>query len=195
MNRLVAMPLFVTAAFLSVSAQAAPVTIDFDTQTPGTPAPLTIDGFTFVNGEVTDVSGDKKFYATASGPCNPFQCGPLTIGLTRDDGGAFAFYGADVMFDSASGLEMGGFYGITTSGDFASGPVGSGDWLDLRAVRFEVVSSCAGDECGISGQIDFDTLSIYVDNVTVQAVPVPATAWLFGSALAGLGWIRRRRSL
>ncbi len=24
-------------------------------------------------------------------------------------------------------------------------------------------------------------------------VPVPAAAWLFGSAIAGLGWVRRRR--
>ena len=27
--------------------------------------------------------------------------------------------------------------------------------------------------------------------VTVQTVPVPAAVWLFGSALAGLGWMRR----
>ena len=29
---------------------------------------------------------------------------------------------------------------------------------------------------------------------TVTAVPVPAAAWLFGSALAGLGFIRRRKT-
>jgi len=28
----------------------------------------------------------------------------------------------------------------------------------------------------------------------VSAVPVPAAAWLFGSALAGLGWIRRKQT-
>ncbi|HJP04021.1 MAG: VPLPA-CTERM sorting domain-containing protein [Gammaproteobacteria bacterium] len=31
-----------------------------------------------------------------------------------------------------------------------------------------------------------------LDNIALTAVPVPAAAWLFGSALAGLGWIRRR---
>jgi hypothetical protein len=28
---------------------------------------------------------------------------------------------------------------------------------------------------------------------TVSAVPLPAAVWLFGSALAGLGWMRRKR--
>jgi hypothetical protein len=27
---------------------------------------------------------------------------------------------------------------------------------------------------------------------TVSAVPIPAAVWLFGSALAGLGWLRRK---
>jgi len=30
------------------------------------------------------------------------------------------------------------------------------------------------------------------DILTITAVPVPAAVWLFGSALAGLGWVRRR---
>jgi hypothetical protein len=28
---------------------------------------------------------------------------------------------------------------------------------------------------------------------SVSAVPIPAAAWLFGSALAGLGWLRRKQ--
>ena len=30
--------------------------------------------------------------------------------------------------------------------------------------------------------------------VTASVVPLPAAAWLFGSALAGLGWMRRRKT-
>ena len=30
-------------------------------------------------------------------------------------------------------------------------------------------------------------------SITGSVVPIPAAAWLFGSALAGLGWIRRKR--
>jgi hypothetical protein len=30
---------------------------------------------------------------------------------------------------------------------------------------------------------------------TVSAVPIPAAVWLFGSGLAGLGWMRRRKTV
>ena len=30
------------------------------------------------------------------------------------------------------------------------------------------------------------------DSVTLSIVPIPAAVWLFGSALAGLGWMRRK---
>ncbi|MCP4831207.1 MAG: VPLPA-CTERM sorting domain-containing protein [Gammaproteobacteria bacterium] len=36
--------------------------------------------------------------------------------------------------------------------------------------------------------------NIQFDNVVVTAVPVPAAVWLFGSALAGLGWMRRKQA-
>ncbi len=31
------------------------------------------------------------------------------------------------------------------------------------------------------------------DSIRVNVVPIPAAVWLFGSALAGLGWFRRRQ--
>jgi hypothetical protein len=43
---------------------------------------------------------------------------------------------------------------------------------------------------------DFDEL--YTSNLvsgTLSAIPVPAAVWLFGSALAGLGWLRRSPSV
>jgi hypothetical protein len=30
----------------------------------------------------------------------------------------------------------------------------------------------------------------FVDNVLISTVPIPAAVWLFGSTLAGLGWLR-----
>jgi hypothetical protein len=30
---------------------------------------------------------------------------------------------------------------------------------------------------------------------TISTVPIPAAVWLFGSALAGLGWMRRRKTV
>jgi hypothetical protein len=37
-------------------------------------------------------------------------------------------------------------------------------------------------------------LTPVLDNITLQAVPVPAAVWLFGSGLGLLGWFRRRQS-
>ena len=41
------------------------------------------------------------------------------------------------------------------------------------------------------GMLDMDIVSFGISNSTV--VPVPAAAWLFGSALAGLGVVRRKK--
>ena len=39
---------------------------------------------------------------------------------------------------------------------------------------------------------DHDEINLqYPTTATLSAVPVPAAVWLFGSALAGLGWLRR----
>jgi hypothetical protein len=34
-----------------------------------------------------------------------------------------------------------------------------------------------------------------IDNIVISQVPVPAALWLFGSALAGLGWLRRKQTI
>jgi hypothetical protein len=41
----------------------------------------------------------------------------------------------------------------------------------------------------------FQTQHPELYGVTAAAVPIPASVWLFGSALAGLGWARRRKSV
>jgi hypothetical protein len=41
---------------------------------------------------------------------------------------------------------------------------------------------------------DLNTYDIGIDNVVVNTIPIPAAVWLFGSALAGLGWFRRRQT-
>jgi hypothetical protein len=38
------------------------------------------------------------------------------------------------------------------------------------------------------------TSNYYISEANISAVPVPAAVWLFGSALAGLGWFRRRQT-
>lgn len=47
---------------------------------------------------------------------------------------------------------------------------------------------------GITGNvIGMDSLNPYIANVYVSTVPVPAAAWLFGSALVGLAGVKRRK--
>jgi len=51
-----------------------------------------------------------------------------------------------------------------------------------------------GGYSGLNGYID-DSLTITGNSTltaTLAAVPIPAAVWLFGSALAGLGWVRRK---
>ena len=49
----------------------------------------------------------------------------------------------------------------------------------------------------LTGAYSFEYSTVYgyrreVTGGSISAVPVPAAVWLFGSALAGLGWFRRR---
>jgi len=109
------------------------------------------------------------------------------VSMRRVDGGAFAIHSLDLFYQTDN------FQGFTlTSGTLAGGgaanlsvPVGTGDWLNLEIVSFNAV----GDGFGFGGQT-----IVQIDNIVVSAVPVPAAAWLFGSGLAALGWMRRRKS-
>jgi hypothetical protein len=38
-------------------------------------------------------------------------------------------------------------------------------------------------------------LNIRDIRVDVNVVPIPAAVWLFGSALAGLGWLKRKQTI
>ena len=42
-----------------------------------------------------------------------------------------------------------------------------------------------------TGGADGSFSELFVDNISIQVVPVPAAVWLFGSALGLLGWMRR----
>jgi hypothetical protein len=49
----------------------------------------------------------------------------------------------------------------------------------------------------LAGQVDLNTGDgrAFALTSSVRAVPIPAAIWLFGSALAGLGWMRRRKTV
>jgi hypothetical protein len=74
--------------------------------------------------------------------------------------------------------------GIFTYGfDIDAAGFGIGDvltYVRLTDSNLEVTSSPRGS--------DFDAIG------AIPTVPIPAAVWLFGSALAGLGWLRRRQT-
>ena len=202
MNRLVVITLVAIAGFLSAGAQAAPVTIDFEEFNIGdgggsvfdTPT-ITSQGYELTGSggpdgpySSTEVisSGTKAYGGTLGGfGQDGFGLG-VDVTFEKADGGAFAIHTLDLIMTTdpdgwteIRGTLAGG--GLT----FLSGvAVGTGDWLNLESVTFKA----EGNGFGFGGG------EVVVDNISVSAVPVPAAVWLFGSALAGLGWFRRRQA-
>jgi hypothetical protein len=75
-------------------------------------------------------------------------------------------------------------------------------YQDLIFLYFDQALSNAGGTVGVTGwESSATTVGLsqassadhdIVSGTVVSAVPVPAAVWLFGSALAGLGWMRRK---
>jgi hypothetical protein len=110
--------------------------------------------------------------------------GGTTLVLTGDYGGygEFGTPGGSVSFR----LTQGGTLIYQSSDDVIdySGFLADGDY---RILAYAIISG-AGFNAGGSG---FDFTGEFGTSA-VTFVPVPAAVWLFGSALVGLGWMRRR---
>lgn len=74
-----------------------------------------------------------------------------------------------------TGLSVGANAGTATKTNLILGS----EWQGLESVTFEA---------------NFEFFYSGLDDVVVSTVPVPPAAWLFGSALTGLGWLRRRQT-
>lgn len=111
---------------------------------------------------------DVKLFSTAKGgPVNH-----LLFSIKGVDG--------DTVYDYASSLSTGNASRFNTL--FSAG-IGS-----LKACPFQ--NADGSGDISKGGCIDQATFG-----GPINVVPVPAAAWLFGSALAGLGWMRRRKTV
>jgi hypothetical protein len=171
----------------TMPAAAATVTIDFEyLPLGGAPAPgpgyveVATAGFLFTSQEGVFESGGNKYIAGLSSG-GLFELPEIWI--QKEDGGAFSLMSADI------GGSVEGYYATSDAGDFdhTTGPslseLGAGAWLNINTLYLY----------GQGGQPGFVINTL--DNVVVgAAVPIPAAVWLFGSALAGLGWLRRKQT-
>lgn len=180
-----------TALLISSVINAATVQLTPATQTVtvGDPVPISVDGIDFFDG-------------TAGGSVN-ILWDPAKVSLTTPEADiitsltnlGFNFIPSPVVDAAAGTIDL-------TFGVFFAPPIPGPTFtlftLDFLALSPPSIADLALD-VGITGGGwgDADGNEIIVDyigaTVTVEAVPVPAAVWLFGSGLIGLVGVARRR--
>jgi hypothetical protein len=174
-----------------LSAQAVAATIDFEEFAGGTFTPIASNGFTFTG--ISDsgfsspyiYSNPSKVLAADAYQTSQFEPSALaSIDFARTDSMAFALYSMDL--EGFGGTVCATKASDSTSFCGGTADLGVGDWLNITSVSLYEEGVWSGAEISVGGSID---------NIVVgAAVPVPAAVWLFGSALAGLGWLRRKQT-
>ena len=145
-----------------------------------------------LDGTLTGSSGSNSFGAHNGWGGQDGYGAQVGVSMRQVGGGAFAIHSLDLLLQGCYGNYPGCFGSEYISGTLAGGgaadlsvAVGTGDWLNLVRVNFYA----EGDGFGFgTGTV------VEIDNINVSAVPIPAAVWLFGSALAGLGWMRRKQT-
>ena len=198
--------LVAASMILCVSANAAPVFVDFEdvepknTALPGTS--FTTKGIVFdwagkspsipaiLDSNWAGGSGSEMAFCGYCDPTNGtslytidgsvFELDSLRFGGTDQSGTGFPYAGTITGYLSGGGVVTQSIFNAAGTSQLLSFDQ---TWTDLTSVDIVI-------EGTIGGRAPFDTFAI--DNVSLQAVPLPAAVWLFGSALAGLGWLRRK---
>ena len=177
-------PFFILVTLLIAgSASAATITFEeFDSGPLTSHCPLETSGFTISGAEGPCVSLNNGSYS--GNYLWTYSSGfyEETFVLESSSGASFTLSSLDYV---GVGLELTGYYTnggtVQTSligGDWSTAVLDS-SWQGLQSV--EIFSAAVPYGSGI-------------DNIVVSAVPIPAAVWLFGSALAGLGWMRRKQT-
>jgi len=133
-----------------------------------------------------DIRGSQELSATTGGTYGPD--GDVTIGVFAEIwGGEYWWYiGRDEKVLNVTDNWSTQFidFAVDVGGDNTACNWQSNGCNQIRLGFYNIQTDNAG--------ADRDT-GVYIDNLAVTAVPVPAAAWLFGSALAGLLVARRNK--
>jgi len=179
---------FVASLFAASSVYSATVVVDFEDEDLVDSAVIQTQGYEFVSENTL-----TGFGGLLSGNFLAY-CPDCTVTMSKVEGQAFSLSSFDV---SNIGFPVTGDTSFTVTGFFAGGGEIS-ELVDLPLVApitdyTNVVFSPAWSNLD---RVEFGSApiltAIALDNIIVTAVPVPAAAWLFGSALMGLGWWRRQ---
>lgn len=142
--------------------------------------------------------GDRIAYIDAG--ASLFQ----SLGVTIE---ADISYSLSALFGHRSNRDFGGLFGFfagDSSNIIATTPIndpGSGLWgSQTSTLDTALLSSFIGQELGIiflgvTTQVNFDNVEVYagrLDDGQVLVNPLPGAAWLFGTALVGGAFARRR---
>jgi hypothetical protein len=175
------------AVVLGFSSAASATTIDFESLTAGDVTGPDVDGYSYfstdgfdfgVKGGLEDIGGNQYAAAISSGNIHE---PPAAVEFSRTDNNPFALLDLDILQCSGTCTIWGSINGGGSISTSDVNTLGTGDWLNLNYVEI------------FGTQM---TYNLDVDNIVVAAaVPVPAAVWLFGSALAGLGWMRRKQTV
>ena len=187
---------------LSLNAAAAPVT-------------WVLDGVTFASSEVqgpgpydgvatgsftydadTNIYSDVSITTTGSGIWGTDNCGDSALCGTyiraTDLYAPLTATSLQITPTASDPIDSTGYYGISLQ--FVSALTNAGGTVQLfTAGGTDGEGICKNPDClpeGSAGVTAFRGFS----GGSVSAIPVPAAVWLFGSALAGLGWMRRKQT-
>ncbi len=143
---------------------------------------------------VTDLSIDTST-STAGGTAYSCTSGDFLLGVGFNVCGGYSF-GGNYVDDSTASWGPGLATSLTLGGDdvFTGGPQ-TVSAFDLGLMLWDGTTLVIGNGAGLGAPLGGEQICFSTDGSSAGCgilVPVPAAAWLFGSALGLLGWARRR---
>jgi hypothetical protein len=180
----------ILASLAGFTQSASAITITFDNPTEDQFVSVESEGFRFT-GPVVQVQSSNALDgnavswagATPSEDVDPFVMSSIS-GAVFD---LLSFDISEFFFGVGDTIE---FFGFTATGGIVNRTISIQSYtlnsfvFDATWTNLERLEAHAGASPS----------ALVLDNIVVNVVPIPASVWLFGSALAGLGWVRRRQT-
>jgi hypothetical protein len=193
----------IASFLLSASALAETVVADFDDLRVGDEGRVLISqGVTFESGRTPAMvlsgnrAGGSGLELEFCGYCNPtesvsiylqsgisFELDSFRFGSVAEQQTSFPYEGTVTGYLESGGTVM---QYINIASGAAQLFAFDGAWSGLTSVDIEIYLYPDSLVC---------CYPFAIDDVTLQTVPIPTAAWLFCSALAGLGWLRRKQTV